>query len=67
MQDPKTIKAIDINKNAVYGAGVAYFRITPEMRDFISKKCAENHEVVGFEYTPGELNFGVIIKEKENE
>ena len=65
MGPDKTIKAIDINTNAVMDAGVAFVRISPELRDFISKKCTENHEIMGFQYTLGELNFGIMLKEKE--
>jgi hypothetical protein len=48
--------------------GVAYVRISPELRDFL-KLCHEKHGVVGFEYdfdNPG-LNFGVILSEANKE
>jgi len=57
----REIKAIDIELNEVESSGVAYFRISPEFRDFL-KICEEKHGVIGFEYEFGELNFGVILK-----
>jgi hypothetical protein len=68
MED-ETLKAIDITIPAdipIHSEGVAYYRITPEMRDFI-QLCKDKHGVLGFEYTFGELNFGVILKEPRKE
>ena len=59
----KKIEAIDINENTIASEGVAYYRITPDFRDFL-KVCEEKHGILGFEYTQGELNFGVILKKK---
>lgn len=60
--DPNTIHAIDININEIRDTKTAYIRISPELRDFFAR-CKDLGQIVGFEYTHGELNFGVIIKE----
>jgi hypothetical protein len=43
--------------------GVAYIRITPQLRDFF-KLCQEKHGVIGFEYDfeEADLNFGLVLK-----
>jgi hypothetical protein len=50
---------------AIEGApvAVAYVRITPELRDFISK-CDSAKVVIGFEYELGSLNFGVAVQDR---
>lgn len=42
--------------------GIAYYRIAPDLRDFI-EKCWKDHEVIGFEYD-GSLNLGIILRKK---
>lgn len=59
----KEIKAIDINLHVAESTGTAYYRIPPHFRDFMNK-CLEKHEIIGFAYEYGELNFGVILKDK---
>ena len=59
----KEIKTIDIDFPAntpIVTDGIAYYRLTPEMRDFFSK-CNEKHGIIGFEFEEGSLNFGVIL------
>ena len=41
---------------------VAYCRLTKEMNDFL-ELVNENDDIVGFEWTPGEYIFGIIVKE----
>lgn len=59
--------AIDITEPAgqvIKSAGIAYFRVTPEFRDFL-KQCKKVHGVIGFEWYEDELNFGVILGNKQ--
>ena len=58
----KEITGYDFNeyKSDNQEVAVAYFRITPDMRDFI-KLCDKKHGVVGFKYELDDLNFGIII------
>jgi hypothetical protein len=65
---PKQITAIDITlpDTGIESEGVAYYRISPDLRDFISL-CETKHKVVGFEYTLGELNFGLILGKDNHE
>lgn len=59
-QEP-TLTAIDIKiSNAIESDGVAYYRLTPEMKDFLSK-CQKKHGIIGFEFEDGSFNFGVIL------
>ena len=60
----KLIKAIDIDLNEVKSSGVAYYRLTREMKDFLSL-CNKKHGIVGFEFEDGSFNFGVILGEKK--
>lgn len=63
----KLIKAIDIDLEKAESDGVAYYRLTKEMKDFLSL-CNEKHDIIGFEFEDGSFNFGVILgKEKKNE
>lgn len=62
-EERKTIKAIDIELDQVESSGVAYYRLNKGTKDFL-EKCLEEHDIVGFEWTPGEWNFGVILKDK---
>lgn len=62
----KTLKAIDLDiplDGTDVSDGIAYYRISPEFRDFISL-CEEKHGVIGFEYTMGEMNLGIILAKK---
>lgn len=61
----KEIKAIDIDLPAdtpIQSSGIAYYRLTKEMKEFM-EKCMEKHDIIGFEWD-GSFNFGVILKEK---
>jgi hypothetical protein len=59
---------LGFSMTAVGVGGTAYFRITPELRDFL-RLCHEKHGVVGFEYDfdEGGFNFGVILSNKKME
>lgn len=46
--------------------GIAYFRISPEFRDFILK-CEADFGVIGFSYDFEDLNFGIVLKSSEPE
>lgn len=48
--------------------GIAYIRITPQLRDFI-KLCHDKHVVIGFEYDLDDmgLNLGLVLKNKAKE
>jgi len=59
----KKIVAIDINLNRVESRGTAYYRIHPELRNFI-EICRKKYDVVGFEYD-NSLNFGIILGKKK--
>jgi N-acetylmuramoyl-L-alanine amidase CwlA len=59
----KEIKSIDINLNEVKSKGVAYYRLTKEMKEFF-EKCLEESDIVGFEWEKGSFNFGVILADK---
>ena len=43
----KEIKAIDITLNKVKSNGVAYYRLTRKMKDFMDK-CLEKNDIIGF-------------------
>ena len=61
----KELKAIDIDMAAdtpIESEGVAYYRLTKEMKEFF-EKCEEKHGIRGFEWD-GSFNFGVILKKK---
>jgi len=60
--EDKPLIAIDINLPVAASKGTAYYRIDPQVRDFM-RKCMEKHEVIGFEWD-GSLNFGIILGEK---
>lgn len=60
------IKAIDINLDEVKSNGTAYYRIDEGFKKFL-EKCLEKHEIIGFEWEIGSWNFGIILKNKENE
>ena len=59
----KEIKAIDIDLDKAESVGVAYYRLTPDMRDFFHK-CNKKNGIIGFEFEDGSLNFGVILGKK---
>jgi hypothetical protein len=48
--------------------GIAYIRITPQLRDFI-KLCHEKHGIIGFEYDLDDigLNLGIVLKKSNDE
>ncbi|MCT7977576.1 hypothetical protein [Laspinema olomoucense] len=48
-------------------AKTAYFRISPQMRDFLLL-CHEQNQVIGFDYDfqQGDLNFGIIVKDSDS-
>lgn len=56
----KEIKAIDINLNEATSKGVAYYRLTKEMKEFL-EKCLEKNDIIGFEWEVGSYNFGIIL------
>ncbi len=63
MKEEQTLEALDIKypvDHPIPSTGIAYYRMPPDMRDFI-KKCHQQHLVIGFKYQFGELNFGVIL------
>lgn len=59
------MEAIDVKlgMTEVHSTGIAYYRLGDEMYEFL-RKCAEKHEIVGFEYE-GDRNFGVILGDKK--
>lgn len=61
--DNREITGYDPNryKSDKQEVAVGYFRITPELRDFI-KLCEKKNGVVGFTYELDSLNFGIIVK-----
>ena len=56
------IKAIDIKLDNVQSKGVAYYRLTKEMKEFF-EKCQKESKIIGFEWDGG-FNFGVILGDK---
>ncbi len=59
-----TLHAIDINVDNVQdstSAGIAYIRIPNDFKEFLSL-CEKKHGILGFEYTEGENNFGIILR-----
>jgi len=64
MKGKKEITAIDIEKQVITSCGTAYFRISRELKEFLSI-CNEKHGIMGFEYEDRSFNFGVIL-ENEN-
>ena len=58
------IRAIDINLNEVKSKGVAYYRLTKDMKEFLDK-CLEENDIVGFEWEKGSFNFGIILADKK--
>lgn len=40
---------------------IGYYRLTKEMKEFL-ELVNKNEEIVGFEWTSGEYNFGIIIR-----
>lgn len=63
MPNKKKITAIDIDMQIAKSEGVAYVRITKELKDFL-ELCNKKHGIIGFEYEQGSFNFGVILKPK---
>lgn len=57
------MKAIDINLDTANSKGIAYYRLTKEMKEFL-EKCEEKSKIIGFEYEKGSFNFGVILADK---
>jgi hypothetical protein len=62
----KEITAIDIELNAAGSNGTAYFRITKEMKEFLSL-CNKKDGIMGFEFEDGSFNFGVILSENKKQ
>ena len=60
----KEITAIDLDLNMVESGGIAYYRLTEDMKKFLSL-CNEKHGIIGFEFKDGSFNFGVILKKNE--
>lgn len=60
----KEITAIDIELSEVGSKGTAYFRISKEMKEFLSL-CNKKDGIVGFEFEDGSFNFGVILGENK--
>ena len=60
----KEIKAIDIELDMVESEGVAFYRITSDLKDFFVK-CNEKHGIIGFEFEHDSFNFGVILGKKK--
>lgn len=63
-KDKGKITAIDIELSAVQSTGVAYYRLDPHFKDFLSL-CHKKHGIIGFEFEDGSFNFGVILGEKK--
>jgi len=59
------ITAIDIELQEVENSDIAYFRITKEMKEFLSL-CNKKNDIIGFEFEDGSFNFGVILGKKQN-
>jgi len=67
MADNKMIIALDIDYPSgteVKSEGTTYFRLTKEFKEFLDL-VQEKHKIIGFEYEPGEWNFGIILGKKE--
>ncbi len=66
--NPRDLIAIDIRipSEEIQTEGVAYYRISPDFREFLIK-CMKQKGVIGFEYDFDSLNFGVILKGEEKE
>ena len=61
-KEHREIKALDLEIETPFqGGGVAYYRLSKEMREFF-KKCEKKHGIVGFEWEAESWNFGVILK-----
>lgn len=60
----KQVIAIDITKNEVKSCGVAYYRLTKDMKEFL-ELCKQKHNIIGFEWEDGNYNFGVILGDKD--
>ena len=58
------MKAINLNYNKPYHDGTAYYRLDDRFMEIL-KKCEEKHEIIGFDYEPGNRNFGIILKKEE--
>ncbi len=56
------MKAIDIELASVQSGGIAYYRLTKEMKEFLAL-CELKYGIIGFEYEKGSWNFGVILQE----
>ncbi len=66
---PRRLECLDVRFPAdlpIPSEGVAYFRVSPEMRDFLTL-CDKRFGVIGFEYTFGTLNIGVICAKRTNQ
>ncbi len=61
----KRLIAVDIETMNIKSSGTAYFRISKELKEFLSL-CNKKHGVIGFEYEDGSFNFGVILGENQN-
>jgi len=58
--EKEPLKAIDIRLSQAESGGIAYYRITSDLKEFL-QKCEERHGIIGFEYD-GSFNFGIILK-----
>ena len=66
MEEIKNIKAIDINLNEVQSDGTAYYRLNKDFKEFL-EKCLEKHDIIGFEWEEKSWNFGIILKNKNEQ
>jgi len=64
MADPDgRMIALDKDLTDVAAEGICYFRLTPEQRETLMA-CHEKYSVAGFEFRPGEFNFGIILQKE---
>ena len=62
----KIIKTIDIDLERAESGGIAYYRLTPEMKDFLHK-CHISSGIIGFEFEDNSFNFGVILDKNKTQ
>ena len=66
MKNKTKILAFDSSQLESEMEGIAYYRISPHFRDFLTK-CFEKHGIIGFSYEKNSLNFGILIGMAEDE
>jgi len=64
--DKNKIITIDIDLDEPESDGVAYYRLTKEMKEFLSL-CNKKNGIIGFEFEDSSFNFGVILAKEGKE